>query len=135
MLKKKCGIILVDNSEKIEKYLIVFSKKSNKYGFPKGSPEIGESYTRTALREFREETGYTFKDKHFKLYSKEKFYVLNNLYFIVRFHCKKDEFLNETDIEDTNEICFKKWITREELLSLNKKMLNVGLSFFCKKFY
>ena len=55
---KKCGIILYN--ERIQKYFLVYGRKSKKWGFPKGHMENGETEKETTLREFFEETGYHF---------------------------------------------------------------------------
>lgn len=132
MLQKKCGVILINELED-GKILIVYSKKSKKYGFPKGGQEESESYSRTALRELREESGYSIKKSNFILDKQPKIYVKNNIYFIVPFHCKKDDFLKDHGIQDTDEIEFKKWYTKEELLELPIKECNLGLSYYINK--
>ena len=67
--QQKCGIIFIDHTKDptYPLYLIVYSHKSRKYGFPKGTRETGESLTTCARREFYEETGYMLKD-HILLY-------------------------------------------------------------------
>ena len=52
---KKCGIIYFDTTDK--KYLLVYGKKSGKWGFPKGHQENNETVEDTAIRELYEETG------------------------------------------------------------------------------
>ncbi len=132
MKQKKCGIILIDENSLEKKYLVVYSKKSKKFGFPKGTQEQGESYTRTALREFREETGYTFQNPNLKLHEKEKLHVLNNIYYIVRFQNNRNEFLQDQGIQDTKEIAYKLWMTKDEISQIPKEKVNLGLNFYKK---
>lgn len=129
--QKKCGVILIHNDEF---YLVVYSKKSKKFGFPKGGQEFAESNTRTALRELEEETGYSFQDSKFRLNGKNTMKVHNNLYFIVPFYCDdRNEFLKDSGIKDTTEISYKVWLTKEELQEIPSKKKNVGLNYFISK--
>jgi 8-oxo-dGTP pyrophosphatase MutT (NUDIX family) len=119
----RCGIILSYNKYFETYYLIVYSKKSKKWGFPKGGAHENESYKDTALREFYEETGYKF------IYSKKmskKFQYRNNLYFIVYISCPEKELI-ETDIPDSDEILEKKWIAKQDLLKIEEEKCNMGL--------
>jgi len=58
-MNKKCGVIMRDNS--INQVLLVYGRKSQKWGFPKGHMEYGETEKETALRELKEETGITLR--------------------------------------------------------------------------
>lgn len=119
---KKCGIILYN--ENIKKYFLVYGRKSNKWGFPKGHMEIGETEEQTALREFFEETGYHFSS-NIKL--DKKYIVKNNIYFKVNIP-NSDELLQiRSSIPDDNEIEKTEWFRIEEILSMNIKNLNFGL--------
>ena len=40
-------------------FLLIFSRKNKRWGFPKGHLEAGETEKETAIREIREETGLT----------------------------------------------------------------------------
>ena len=119
---KKCGIILYN--ENIKKYFLVYGRKSNKWGFPKGHMEIGETEEQTAIREFFEETGYHFSS-NIKL--DKKYIVKNNIYFKVNIP-NSDELLQiRSSIPDDNEIEKTEWFRIEDILSMNIKSLNFGL--------
>lgn len=113
---KKCGIIFYDNDDK--KYLLVFGRKSGKWGFPKGHQENGETDEQTAIREFFEETGISIQYSQLK----NKIRFKNNIYFNVS--CEKKPVLN---IQDTKEILKISWFSINELLNLSKDCLNFGL--------
>ena len=95
---KKCGIILYDIQNK--KYFLVKGKKSNKWGFPKGHMEEGESEIDTARREFYEETGYNLP---FSSSMDKKYIVKNNIYFIVIIEHCNDLIQISEEIPDKNE--------------------------------
>ena len=119
----RCGIILSYKKDFETFYLIVYSKKSRKWGFPKGGTDENESYKDAALREFYEETGYKF------IYCKKmlkKFQYRNNLYFILSISCPEKELI-ETEIPDSEEILEKKWIAKQDLLQIEKEKCNMGL--------
>jgi 8-oxo-dGTP pyrophosphatase MutT (NUDIX family) len=56
----RAGIVFVDSASST--YLLVLVEKSNKWGFPKGSIDPGETELNCALREFKEETGIELID-------------------------------------------------------------------------
>ena len=113
---KKCGIIYSIPQE--HRYLLVCGKKSEKWGFPKGHMEIGETEEETALREFFEETGIRLHPSQLR----EKIRFRNNIYFRVR-----GERLN-LNIQDTNEIKEGNWFTLSEILhKISKETMNFGL--------
>jgi len=113
---RKCGIIFYDEEEK--KYLLVYGRKSGKWGFPKGHQEIGESDEQTAVREFYEETGIKLQIHDLK----EKIRFRNNVYF--NGSCSHQPILN---IQDTKEILKISWFSMNEILHLPKDCLNFGL--------
>lgn len=119
---KKCGIILYDIQNK--KYFLVKGKKSNKWGFPKGHMEEGESEIDTARREFYEETGYNLP---FSSSMDKKYIVKNNIYFIVIIEHYNDLIQISEEIPDKNEIQELKWLSINDILSKNIKDLNFGL--------
>lgn len=119
---KKCGIILYDIQNK--KYFLVKGKKSNKWGFPKGHMEEGESEIDTARREFYEETGYNLP---FSSSMDKKYIVKNNIYFIVIIEHFNDLIQISEEIPDKNEIQELKWLSINDILSKNIKDLNFGL--------
>ena len=117
-IMKKCGIILYNVDT--QKYLLVHGKKSQKWGFPKGHMEPGESEEETALREFYEETGIVLNKA---LESKIRF--RNNIYFSVSTHnCDVPTVYN---IPDKNEIEYVEWFSEQDMLRLNITECNFGL--------
>jgi len=115
---KKCGIILFDVD--LKKYLLVYGKKSQKWGFPKGHMEQGETEEQTALREFMEETGLVLTKP-----LKKKIRFRNNIYFFVTIHT--DEMYQKISIQDKNEIEMAKWFSMTDILCLNMDVCNFGL--------
>lgn len=58
-----CGFILKSlNDEGKERYLLLLARWSNHWSWPKGYLEKDESHLTCALRELREETGFTADD-------------------------------------------------------------------------
>ena len=55
-----CGCVIFDK-ETHSKVLIVYEKRRDFWGFPKGHVESGETETQTALREVKEEVGIDVK--------------------------------------------------------------------------
>lgn len=121
-MNKKCGIILY-NEEK-NSYLLVYGKKSQKWGFPKGHMEIGETTQQTALREFYEETGYELQNVSLD----KTFIVKNNTYFLTTIKDEKKHLIQKTkSIPDDEEIQFFQWIPKANLLNMDILTCNFGL--------
>ena len=132
MSRRKCGFILINASGDEEKFLIVYSKKSRKYGFPKGGQEYGETDEETALREFQEESGYEFRQPlEFK--DLQKIRKFNNIYFLFRFNIPLEQVVKDIGIVDTKEIGFRKWMTLPELKTISYEQCNLGLNFFLRE--
>lgn len=135
---KRCGIIMtVNNEESIEKdkdkfllYLLVLGRQSNKWGFPKGHMEQNETEEQTALREVREETGIDLSSHDITSESRLRF--KNNIYFL--FHTTLS-YIHErmSSNIDRREIECMKWFSEEDLLNMEPKDCNFGLSMFIKK--
>lgn len=122
---KKCGIIMIDHSETY--VLLVYGKKSQKWGFPKGHMEFGESEEDTARRELREETGIDWTDKF-----SYRFRFRNNIYFVV--FANREQMNVSLQIEDVNEIEKVGWFTQNQILELcNTDIVNFGLKFWIKR--
>lgn len=119
----RCGIILIRKNVPCNDFLIVYSKKSRKWGFPKGGVEKNETMKEAALREFYEETGYKFT---FNIPLSKVFQYLNNIYYIVTILNPEKELV-ETMIPDSEEILEKKWISTKDLLEMNDEKCNMGL--------
>lgn len=119
----RCGIILIHVNDFEENFLLVWSKKSRKWGFPKGGMEEGETFQETAIREFYEETGFHFTKK-IKL--SKTFTIFNNIYYIITIFNPMTE-LQETQIPDSEEIAQKKWFSKTDLLKSNILDCNMGL--------
>lgn len=119
----RCGIIVIHKTILGNLFLIVYSKKSRKWGFPKGGMEQNETVQETAIREFYEETGYKFT---FHPNLSKVFQYFNNLYYIVTILNPKED-LRETSIQDTEEILEKKWVSKADLYELSPSKCNMGL--------
>lgn len=85
MEHKSYGIIVYRKKGEDLEFLLVKNKNTDYFGFPKGTPEEGETHEETARREFQEETGlkapsdfapenfaeeYDFKDSEGKIIHK-----------------------------------------------------------------
>jgi 8-oxo-dGTP pyrophosphatase MutT (NUDIX family) len=122
---RKCGIIMYNMDTK--KYLLVYGKKSQKWGFPKGHMEKGESEEETARRELFEETGICLNQP---LNSKIRF--RNNIYFTVSVYSV--DLLAPTTIQDTNEIECIQWFAEEDIFKLGVNQCNFGLKSWINTF-
>lgn len=123
--QQKAGVIIIDHTPSLSLYLIVYSKKSKKFGFPKGTCEKNESIYQCAKREFYEETGMELRSK---VRYNNQYKVFNNTYFI--FDCYDDInnilLQKSNDIPDSNEISHYQWVDEKELVTL-KNQSNIGL--------
>jgi tRNA nucleotidyltransferase (CCA-adding enzyme) len=117
-LMKKCGIIVFNTD--VKKYLLVYGKKSHKWGFPKGHMEPMETEEETALRELKEETGIEIQGPLTK-----KIRFRNNIYFVV--HMPTHSLPVEMNIPDKNEIELAQWFSEEDMLRLHIDSCNFGL--------
>jgi len=115
---KKCGIILYNEDTRC--YLLVLGMKSQKWGFPKGHMERGETEQETALRELKEETGI---DLLKPLTDRIRF--RNNIYFCVSM--SSAELPLQFDILDKEEIETARWFPVKDILSLSVEECNFGL--------
>lgn len=127
----KAGIILIQQSnDSKQRILITFSKKSQKFGFPKGSREDGKdaSLFDTAMREFEEETGYQLLIKE---RAKLTFEIDNNVYFIIYAANRLKDYIKKVHetIPDKDEIEYIEWKTPEEMMMSPSflKKCNLGL--------
>ena len=105
--------------------LLVFGKKSQKWGFPKGHMEMGETEEETALRELREETGIRLDNP---LDTRIRF--RNNVYFLVNI---SKENLTQTTIEDKDEIEKMCWFSYMDICKFPEYQCNFGLKHWIKK--
>lgn len=110
-LKKEtsCGCIITKNN----KVLLVYEKRGNFWGFPKGHMEEGETEIETALREVKEEVGIDVKINPEKRYAIN--YIIGNeidkttvLYLATPI--TEDVVMQEAEIENF------KWCSYEEAL-------------------
>ena len=63
--EKSCGAVVFCQTAEGRRYVLVCSG-DGLWGFPKGHTEPGETEEQTALREVREETGYTLTSYRFR---------------------------------------------------------------------
>ena len=109
--EKSCGCIIIKDN----KVLLVYEKRRNFWGFPKGHMEDGENEIETALREVKEEVGL---DVEINI---EKRYVLN---YIIREEIDKTTVLylatpkNEKIIMQESEIENVRWCNFDEALDI-----------------
>jgi len=103
-----------------QKYLLVYGKKSQKWGFPKGHMEKGETEEQTALREFYEETGIRVVHPLNK-----KIRFRNNVYFMLAVY--NHDIPQNIIIQDKIEIDKAEWFSEQNLLKLDIEQCNFGL--------
>lgn len=116
------AIIYRINPDKEVEFLLVFSQRNERWGFPKGHSEPGESEKETAKREIFEETG--INDVQFiKGFRQEDIYIIDgtlpdtkgrivekhSVYFLAYTY-------ENAVIYDKDEISDIKWMTYEEAL-------------------
>ncbi|MDR0820160.1 MAG: NUDIX domain-containing protein [Endomicrobium sp.] len=141
MLKEfSCGAVIYKMKNDNPLFLLVNSKQSGTWGFPKGHIENGESETETARREIFEETG--IKNIEFiKNFRQEDVYIIDGA------ASRKDErqaekhsiYFLASALEDAldfdkNEILELKWVNinqAQDLLSFanQKKIINSAYNF------
>ena len=126
--QQKAGIILIDHTNKSKSplYLIVYSNKSQKFGFPKGTCEENECISNCAKREFYEETGFQIKE-HVRFTLRYK--IRNNTYYILNCYDNLETMIYQKspEIPDSHEISYYRWVDTDELLRI-KSQCNLGLS-------
>ena len=127
--QQKAGIILIDHTKKNNTdplYLIVYSNKSKKFGFPKGTCEENECISNCAKREFYEETGFQIKE-NVRLTMRYK--IRNNTYYILNCYDNLETMIYQKSLQipDTHEISYYRWVDKDELLRI-KSQCNLGLS-------
>lgn len=128
--EKSCGCIIIENN----KILLVYEKRRNFWGLPKGHVEEGESELETAKREVKEEVGLDVEISTIKRYTlnyiiKEEIDKTSVFYFAK----PKNEIIKmqESEIENV------RWCTFEEAIELLtfedwKEMLNKAIEDYKK---
>lgn len=118
------GIVLKNNRDK---YLLVLGRKANKWSFPKGHIENGESWKECAQRETYEETGLRViipqQARH--CFTKKSVYFLLNLDSVI----SKKLLLNT---QDPNEIENIQWFDKQTLFNMTRDEVNYDLWEFIK---
>ena len=121
MIHTSLGIITYKEEERGMVFLVVKNKSGNHWGFPKGTPEDGESEEQTARREFEEETGLKSPEKI------EGPLVEETYIFTTREGEKAQKinkfFVGKMEVEEKigeplSDILETRWVTSEEALSL-----------------
>lgn len=121
-IMKKCGIILIDKDR--QHILLVLGKKSQKWGFPKGHMECGETEEQTAKRELKEETGIEWNGDYIN-----RMRFRNNVYFVV--HMREQDA--HVKIHDVDEIQQVVWLSYADIVKLSESECNFGLKNWIKK--
>ncbi len=113
---RRAGFIILN---KYGKVLLVFGRYANKWSFPKGHIELGETELACAERELREETGRTLEGNEEDLgvgtFSRTCTYFLRRT---------KEMDLSSSGKRDKREIKRIKWFNKEELLGLVREEVN-----------
>jgi 8-oxo-dGTP pyrophosphatase MutT (NUDIX family) len=110
---QECGVILFNMH--LNDLLVVYQKKSNKWGFPKGYMTRMELYNKEyfncAKRELMEETGIDLRTHRHTKYG--TIIICNKLFYVIEI---KKDYINVKPV-DKNEIGTYKWIKRTDLLN------------------
>ena len=119
-----CGAVVFRREGPVTMYLLVYSPRSKRWGFPKGHIEPGESEKEAALREIWEETGLQDlrfidgfrEEKIYKTLSSREPYKGQDIekhstYYL----CETKE--KEVTV-DTEEIAEYKWLARHDAIKL-----------------
>lgn len=111
--RKSCGVIPYRKTERGIEVLRLLQRENNKWSFPKGHAEAGETEQETALRELKEETGLTTQlYPDFRAVSRHAMSDLVTKEIVL--------FLGEVTREPVigdNEIAGFQWATLEEVKS------------------
>lgn len=102
-----------------KQYLLVYGRKSQKWGFPKGHMEASETEEETARREFEEETGVPLRGS-----CRTRIRFRNNIYFLVSAALHEHD---EYRTKDPREIETVRWMNEEEMIGLPVESCNFGL--------
>ncbi|MDR1087063.1 MAG: NUDIX domain-containing protein [Endomicrobium sp.] len=139
MLKEtSCGAVIYKMQEESPLFLLVNSKRNDRWGFPKGHVENGESEIETAKREIFEETGIK-KIEFIENFRQEEVYLINgstnktkgnlvekhSIYFLAL-------ALEDALSFDENEISKLKWVDikkAQELLSFDYQKRIIKLAY------
>ena len=97
-----CGCILRSPQER---YLLVQGRRSGKWSFPKGHPEVGETSLECAIRELHEETGLDAPFMYSYMY-----HLATGVYYLYNTRTE-----NICDTLDPNEIMNTGWFTKKEM--------------------
>jgi len=139
-----CGAIIFRKNNKEMQFLLIYSKRNNAWGFPKGHIEPGESEKEAALREIKEETG--IDDLAFvEGFREEDIYKAisnrgphngtaiekHSIYYL----CKTQTSVIKVDEE---EISSFKWLRLQDVYSVEmhkstKQILTVAVDFLLKQ--
>jgi 8-oxo-dGTP pyrophosphatase MutT (NUDIX family) len=123
-------------------FLLVNSKNSGLWGFPKGHVKNGESELDTAKREILEETGIS-KVKFINDFRLEDVYIIDRFCNIIEKHCVYflAIALNCCCLDfDKDEILKFSWFDLRQTLELlrfesQKKFINLAYNLINKKYY
>ncbi|MDR3196164.1 MAG: NUDIX domain-containing protein [Endomicrobium sp.] len=139
MLKEtSCGAVVYKMQKGAPVFLLVNSKRSAMWGFPKGHVENGESETETATREIFEETGIK-KVKFIENFRQEDVYLIADAINKTKRRLveKRSVYFLATALEDAlsfdeNEILKLEWADikkAKELLSFDNQKKIIKLAY------
>ena len=121
---KKSGIILCDNN----KILLVKNRRTNLWGFPKGSVEnFDKNLKYAAIRELKEETGYILDYKNV-----EKGWLVFKDFIL--FNANIKNIIKKVDRTDTDEIITQEFLTFQDIKYMDRKKIDGSLYKFIKKY-
>ena len=118
------GVVLKDRRER---YLLVLGRDANKWSFPKGHIESGESWKSCARREAYEETGLIVVIPRKARYR----FTRKSIYFLLNADCVTNDIMNVRP-RDTNEIKMAQWFSRDMIIKFSREQVNTDLWEFVK---
>jgi 8-oxo-dGTP pyrophosphatase MutT (NUDIX family) len=121
------GIIL----RQFDQVLLVKGRLSQKWGFPKGRVQHGESMFEAACRELKEETGYVTNESAYPCIAWTSRSKSNTMYFSLQ---KRDIKRGYTPKYDKNEIECVRWISLKKLSStFQRNQVTIDLWIYIKE--
>lgn len=111
-----CGCILRSPQER---YLLVQGRRSLKWSFPKGHPEVGETSLECAIRELHEETGLDAPFMYSYMYQ-----LATGVYYLYNTRTE-----NICSTLDPNEIMNTGWFNKKEMKRMS---VNIDVNTFLR---
>jgi 8-oxo-dGTP pyrophosphatase MutT (NUDIX family) len=122
MLKEiSCGAVVYKMQNGLPMFLLITSKRSGRWGFPKGHVKNGENEVKTAKREIFEETGIK-SVKFIKDFRREDIYLINGAVVATKGHLveKHSVYFLASALEENSLSFDKDEISKLEWVDIKK---------------